>query len=182
MGDEHVVQRRGQISRMPADPASVGDLDGWARFAAAGIEVLNMADLSRSRSPEAAEVVDRDPWPPAFPIDGDGRVPRGLVVWSLPLEVEGFSGRVEGRTTGGRRACAASSCGGWFIAVQWETSQRMSLCSRGWVYEPGSRSVRMTKGVGLSTTVATDRPNTRAGAPPRSAWPDREGLGPAWQS
>lgn len=125
-------------------------------------------------------MVVRDPWPAAFPVDGDNRVPRGLAVWSLPVEVEGFSGRVEGRTTGGRRACAAPSCGGWFIGVQWETGQRMFLCSRGWAYDPDTNSVHLTAGVGLSTTTATDRPNTRAAVPPRSEWPDRASLGPAW--
>lgn len=66
---EHVVQRKGQIDRMLADPATVGEvmasslacivsvgehealkpydhLDGWARYAAAGISVLDMADGS----------------------------------------------------------------------------------------------------------------------------------------
>ena len=127
-------------------------------------------------------MVDRDPWPSNFPVDEDNRIPRGLAVWSLPVEVEGFSGLVEGRTTGGRRPCAAPSCGGWFIGVKWETGQQMFLCSRGWEYRPASRSVHMTAGVGLSTTTATDRPNVRADPPQRSAWPDRARLGPAWRA
>lgn len=66
---EHVVQRRGQVIRMLSDPDRVeavmaqnlacivstdehkaldvhADLDGWARYAAAGIEVRDMADGS----------------------------------------------------------------------------------------------------------------------------------------
>lgn len=125
-------------------------------------------------------MVDRDPWPSGLMVDGEGRVPVGLPVWSLPVEVVGFSGRVEGRTTGGRRPCAAPSCGGWFIGVKWETGQQMFLCSRGWEYDSATRSVAMTAGSGMSTTVATDRPNTRADPPPRSEWPDRARLGPAW--
>lgn len=126
--------------------------------------------------------MERDPWPAALPVDADGRVPRGLTVWSLNVDLEGFSGRIEGRTTGGRRHCAAPSCGGWFIGVKWETGQQMYLCSRGWTFDPASRSIGMVDGSGLSTTVATDRPNTRADPPPRSAWPDRTALGPAWRA
>lgn len=125
--------------------------------------------------------VDRDPWPGHFPVSDDGRVERGLVVWSLPVDVAGFSGRVEGRTTGGRRPCAAPSCGGWFIGVKWETGQQMSLCSRGWEYDPATRTVTMTLGSGMSTTMATDRPDVRFPAPARTDWPGRADLGPAWR-
>ncbi len=126
--------------------------------------------------------MDRDEWPTDYPVGTDDRVASGIPVWSLPIEVDGFSGLVEGRTTGGRRVCAAPSCGGWFIGVKWETGQQMFLCSRGWVYDPAERVVRMTAGKGLSTTVATDRPNVRAASPPRSEWPDRDELGPAWKA
>lgn len=126
--------------------------------------------------------VGRDMWPPAFDLDNDGRVAVGIPVWSLPVDVPGFSGRVEGRTTGGRRPCAAPSCGGWFIGVKWETGQQMFLCSRGWDYDPRARVVRMTRGSGLSTTMATDRLNVRADPPPRAEWPDRVALGPAWNA
>jgi hypothetical protein len=125
--------------------------------------------------------VVRDGWPEYFPTLGEGRVECGLRVWSLPVEVEGFAGRVEGRTTGGRRSCAAPSCGGWFVGVRWETGQQMFICSRGWEFDSEARAVVMTAGVGLSTTVATDRPNTRSVVPPRSQWPDRGELGPSWR-
>lgn len=125
--------------------------------------------------------VERDPWPGNFPLSGEGRIERGLTVRSLPVEVVGFSGRVEGRTTGGRRPCAAPSCGGWFIGVKWETGQQMWLCSRGWAYDAPSRTVSMTLGSGMSTTMATDRPDVRAPAPVRADWPDRADLGPAWR-
>jgi hypothetical protein len=125
--------------------------------------------------------VERDEWPTEFPLEADGRVAAGLPVWSLSVEVAGFSGHVEGRTTGGRRPCAAPSCGGWFIGVRWETDQQMFLCTPGWEYNPAESVVRMTKGSGLSTTIATDQPNVRASAPPRSEWPSRDMLGPAWR-
>jgi hypothetical protein len=124
--------------------------------------------------------VGRDSWPVSFPVSTEGRVEGGLVVWSLPVAVDGFGGRVEGRTTGGRRPCACPTCGGWFIGVKWETGQQMFLCSRGWTYDPTTRVVSMTAGNGLSTTIADDRPNTRSAAPPRPEWPDRSTLGPAW--
>ncbi len=125
--------------------------------------------------------VERDEWPAAFPASADGRVERGLAVWSLPVAVDGFEGLVEGRTTGGRKPCACSTCGGWFVGVKWETGQQMFICSRGWSYDPESESILMTAGTGLSTTIADDRPNTRSSAPPRSEWPDRSALGPAWR-
>ncbi len=126
--------------------------------------------------------MERDQWPADYPVDADGRVARGIPVWSLPVDVDGVSGLVEGRTTGGRMVCAAPSCGGWFIGVKWETGQQMFLCSRGWVYDAAANVVRMTGGDGLSTTVATDRPNVRAAPPPRVEWPDRAELGPAWKT
>lgn len=126
--------------------------------------------------------VERDPWPASFPVSDAGRVERGLPVQSLPVAVEGFEGRVEGRTTGGRSACACPTCGGWFIGVRWETGQQMFLCSRGWAYDPTTSTVSMTAGSGLSTTIADDRPNTRSSPPPRGEWPDRSTLGPAWKA
>lgn len=125
--------------------------------------------------------VERDSWPSSFPLNEKRRVAQSLTVWSLPVDVPGFSGRVEGRTTGGRLPCRAPSCGGWFIGVKWETGQVMYPCSRGWEYDAAERAVRMTTGSGLSTTVATDRPNVRADCPPRSEWPDRSELGSSWQ-
>ena len=121
----------------------------------------------------------QDPWPPGLPRTESGTDPC-IPVWSLPVEVDGFSGLVEGRTTGGCQQCRARSCGGWQIRVVWETGQVMHLCSRGWTYDPATRSIRITAGTGLSTTTATDRPNTRKPPPPRSEWPSRSLLGDSW--
>ncbi len=127
-------------------------------------------------------VVERDEWPPGLPRKDGGGTDPGIPVWSLPVEVVGFSGLVEGRTTGGCVACQARSCGGLQIRVKWETGQVMRLCSRGLTYDPVTRSIRMTAGSGLSTTTATDRPNTRKPPPPRSEWPSRSRLGPSWNA
>lgn len=132
-------------------------------------------------SAEGGVVIERDEWPAVLPVLPDGRVERGLPVWSLAVATDGFAGLVEGRTTGGRRPCACPTCGGWFIGVKWETGQQMFICSRGWAYDSVTRSISMTAGNGLSTTIANDRPNTRSGPTPRSEWPDRSELGPAWR-
>ena len=113
------------------------------------------------------------PWPTEFPVTPDGHVAKGLVVWSL-------SGEIEGRTTGGRRPCIAD-CPGWFIGVKWETGQQMHICSEGWEYDPETGSVRVTGGGEISARFVSPKP---LGTPPlpRSEWPDRSALGPAWQT
>lgn len=126
---------------------------------------------------------DRDAWPEDFPLTGEGRVAPGLVVWSLPVKVEGHDGPVEGRTTGGRQACKTLTCGGWLLGVRWESGDRASICSRGWAYDARNGSISITGGTGLSTTTATDRPHSRKEVPdPRSTWPNRGDLGPAWRT
>lgn len=114
------------------------------------------------------------PWPAEFPVRPDGRVERGLVVWSL-------SGHIEGRTTGGRRPCISLGCPGWFIGVKWETGQQMHICSEGWAYDPLTRSVRVTGGGEISARFVSPAP---LGTPPlpREQWPDRVELGPAWKA
>lgn len=108
------------------------------------------------------------PWPLEFTLTPDGRVAQGLVVWSL-------SGEIEGRTTGGRTPCI-SDCDGWFIGVKWETGQQMHICSKVWVYDPDTRSIRVVDGGELSARFTDEHVPT-----PRSQWPDRSALGPAWR-
>jgi hypothetical protein len=113
------------------------------------------------------------PWPSEFPVLSDGDVEVGLVVWSL-------SGEIEGRTTGNRRPCTADGppgvgCPGWFIGVTWETGQRMAICSKGWHYDPVSRSVRITDGGEISARFRSPKP---LGEPPLPCeeWLDRSKL------
>lgn len=177
-------------------PPSTGPFCAWGSLgdrpsiwhplrAQLGIEGISLhrPPASTSWNPVSfAVVVERDEWLCGPPLQPDGRVTVGIPVWSLPVDVEGHTGEVEGRTTGGRRTCPARSCGGWQVGVRWETGQLMYLCSRGWRYDAASNTMRMTAGTALSTTTASDRANTRADPAPRSKWPDRDALGPAWKA
>lgn len=113
------------------------------------------------------------PWPKAFPVLAENKVERGLMVRSL-------SGKIEGRTTGGRRPCISDGCPGWFIGVKWETGQQMHICSEGWSYEPATATIRVTGGGEISARFVSPKP---LGTPPlpRPAWPARSELGPAWR-
>lgn len=108
------------------------------------------------------------PWPAAFPVLENEKVAEGLPVWSL-------SGEIEGRTTGARLPCSSHGCPGWFIGVRWETGQLMRICSKGWVYDPARKEVRVTGGGEISARFISPPP---LGMPPlpRSEWPDRATL------
>ena len=114
-------------------------------------------------------------WPEEMPVDADGRVEEGLVVWSQ-------SGKIEGRTTGARIRCSTLTCSGWFIGVSWETGQRFRPCSKGWRYDPVTKSVRITGGGEISARFVCPAP---LGTPPlpREQWPARESLagGMGWR-
>ena len=114
------------------------------------------------------------PWPEEFPVAPHGRVERGLVVRSL-------SGKIEGRTTGGRRPCISLGCPGWFIGVKWETGQQMHICSEGWRYDPATKEVRVAGGGEISARFVSPKPLGVAPLP-RSEWPSRSELGPAWRT
>lgn len=112
-------------------------------------------------------------WPEGLVARGKTTMESGLVVWSL-------SGEIEGRTTGHRRACGDAKCPGWLIGVKWETGQNFLVCSQGWAFDPSSRSIRMTARE-LSSTSPTI-PDRRPAPLPRSEWPERSALGPAWEA
>lgn len=108
------------------------------------------------------------PWPAAFPVQPDGRVEEGLVVWSR-------TGRIEGRTTGARLPCISHGCPGWFIGVRWETGQLMRICSEGWAFDPTVHEVRVTGGGEVSARFVAPAP---LGTPPTPVeeWPTRAQL------
>lgn len=106
-------------------------------------------------------------WPAEFPVNADGTVEEGLVVWSQ-------SG-IEGRTTGARLRCSSIDCPGWFIGVSWETGQRMRPCSEGWKYDPATTTIRITGGGDISARFASPEP-LGTDPLPQDAWPTRSSL------
>ncbi len=107
-------------------------------------------------------------WPRHFPTNPDGSIQSGLVVKSL-------DGRIEGRTTGGRRACPSHHCNGWLVGVHWQTGQRLHICTEGWHYDPDNRQIRVIGGGVISARFVSPKPY---GTPPlpRSQWPKRSEL------
>jgi hypothetical protein len=105
-------------------------------------------------------------WPADFPLVDGSRIPAGLVVRSL-------SGAMEGRTTGLRRRCPATSerCPGWLVGVVWEDGQELHICSEGWRYEPATREIRVTAGGEISARFTDTK-----GPLPREQWPSRDAL------
>lgn len=97
------------------------------------------------------------------------------MVWSQ-------SGLIEGRTTGARLRCYSTGCPGWFIGVSWETGQRMRLCSEGWAYDPGSRTIRITGGGEISARFVSPAP-LGVDPKPKAEWPSRTSLsrGKGWR-
>ena len=116
-------------------------------------------------------VCGADGWPTAFVLIDDKHVREGIPVFSI-------SGTIEGRTTGNRRKCAADGCPGWFIEVQWETSQRFWPCSEGWhfsVNERGDERIDIIGGGEISARFISPKP---LGTYPldRSEWPTKTQL------
>jgi hypothetical protein len=112
--------------------------------------------------------LNRDGWPQHFDVGSNGRVPIGLVVKSL-------SGRIAGRTTGGRRECPSLKCDGWLIGVHWQTGQQLHICSEGWHFDSTSREIRVVGGGEISARFVSPKPS---GTPPRDRreWPTRTEL------
>ena len=110
-------------------------------------------------------------WPTAFQILDDKHVREGIPVFSI-------SGKIEGRTTGNRRKCAAVGCPGWFIEVQWETGQKFWPCSEGWHYSVdshGAERIDIIGGGEISARFISPKP---LGTYPldRSEWPTKSEL------
>jgi hypothetical protein len=107
-------------------------------------------------------------WPRNFDVVDDGKISVGLPVFSL-------SGKIEGRTTGGRRGCPSHSCSGWLIGVLWETGQMMHICSVGWHYDENKREIQVVGGGEISARFVSPKPS---GVPPlpKSQWIKRSEL------
>ena len=134
-------------------------------------------DLPSTVTPETfrdryrRNVCDSSGWPKQFPLIDERSVQEGIPVFSI-------SGKIEGRTTGNRRKCAACKCPGWFVEVQWETGQRFWPCSEGWHYDPtyGDKGrIDIIGGGEISARFISPKP---LGTHPleRSAWPSKSKL------
>jgi hypothetical protein len=107
-------------------------------------------------------------WPHDFEVTSSGCVEVGLRVSSR-------SGKISGRTTGGRMKCSSNGCPGWFIGVRWETGQMMFPCSEGWKYEAATGSIAITGGGEISARVVSPEPLGIDPLPPEQ-WPSRVSL------
>ena len=107
-------------------------------------------------------------WPRNFEVVDESKISVGLPVFSL-------SGKIEGRTTGGRRGCPSNSCPGWLIGVLWETGQMMYICSEGWHYDAIEHEIQVVGGGEISARFVSPKP---LGIPPlpKSQWIKRSEL------
>lgn len=113
-------------------------------------------------------VLTQDGWPSHFPLVESGRVRTGIVVRSL-------DGRIEGRTTGGRRSCPSKRCNGWLVGVHWQTGQQLHICSEGWHYDPSTDELHVIGGGNISARFVSPKPFGVAPRP-RREWPSRSEL------
>jgi Zn ribbon nucleic-acid-binding protein len=124
----------------------------------------------KAPSPNRARAHKASPglWPTDFPIDAEGRVEEGLVVFSK-------SGNIEGRMTGPRQRCTSIGCPGWFVAVTWESGQALKVCSEGWQYDPKTKVTRITAGGEISGRFISPPP-LGIDPLPKDQWPARAAL------
>lgn len=151
-----------RLQRRDDEPGYVCQQCGtWVQFGA-------VAPAVPTRSRAQAHKASPGRWPEDFPLEADGNVAEGLVVWSK-------SGTIEGRMTGSRQRCASIGCPGWSVAVTWETGQALKACSQGWHYDPETRVTRITGGGEISGRFISPPP---LGVEPRpkDEWPTRATL------
>ena len=135
-----------------------------------GFKLPNVITRAEFRDLYRAEVCDYDGWPSALPLIDGKRIAEGLIVKSL-------SGTMEGRTTGNRRKCIATSteCPGWFIEVIWESGQRLWPCSEGWHFDPDTKIISVVGGGEISARFVSPKPLGTHPAP-RNTWPSKKDL------
>jgi hypothetical protein len=133
----------------------------WVQFGA-------LAPKIPARTRAQAHKASPGRWPEEFPVDEEGKVEEGLVVWSK-------SGTIEGRTSGTRQRCTSIGCPGWYIAVTWETGQALKACSEGWKYDPKTKVTRITAGGEISGRFISPPP-LGVDPLPKDDWPARATL------
>lgn len=112
--------------------------------------------------------IHKNGWPSNFALLDAHNIEIGIPVFSL-------SGKIEGRTTGGRRACPANTCPGWLIGVLWESGQMLHVCSEGWHYDQQKNEIQIVGGGEISARFVSPKP---LGTPllPKSQWIKRSEL------
>lgn len=109
-----------------------------------------------------------DGWPKHFPLTESDRVRTGIVAKSI-------DGKIEGRTTGGRRKCPSNQCNGWLVGVHWQTGQQLHICTEGWHYDPKADELRVIGGGPISARFVSPKP-LGVKPLPRREWPLRADL------
>ena len=133
----------------------------WVQFGA-------LAPKIPTRSKAQAHKASPGLWPDDFPLEPDGKVAEGLVVWSK-------SGTIEGRMSGTRQRCASIGCPGWYVAVTWESGQALKVCSQGWEYDAKTKETRITAGGEISGRFISPPP-LGVDPLPKEQWPTRAAL------
>jgi hypothetical protein len=133
----------------------------WVQF---GAVTPSAPNRNRAQAQKASPGL----WPADFPLEADGKVAEGLVVWSK-------SGAIEGRMTGPRQRCTSIGCPGWFVAITWETGQALKVCSQGWHYDAETKVTRITGGGEISGRFVSPPP-LGVDPVPKEDWPDRSTL------
>lgn len=110
----------------------------------------------------------RNGWPKHFPVTESGRVRTGIVARSI-------DGKIEGRTTGGRRKCPSKKCNGWLVGVHWQSGQLLHICTEGWHYDPNADELRVIGGGAISARFVSPKP-FGVEPLPRPEWPSRAEL------
>lgn len=112
--------------------------------------------------------VFQDGWPRHLPFTELGRIRTGIVAKSI-------DGKIEGRTTGGRRKCPSNRCNGWLVGVHWQTGQQLHICTEGWHYDPDADELRVIGGGSISARFVSPKPHGVEPLP-RREWPARADL------
>jgi len=151
-----------RLQRRDGDPGYLCEKCGtWVQFGAVTPTVPTRSRAQAHRDSPGL-------WPEDFPLEPDGKVTEGLVVFSK-------SGAIEGRMTGGRQRCNSISCPGWFVAITWESGQAMKVCSQGFHYDPKTKVTRITGGGEISGRFVSPPP-LGVDPLPKEEWPARATL------
>lgn len=172
--DDHVKTGRASTSNLPPDVEELHRLACDAKVLSAALADNRLAEtvvdgsFQRFLRQAYAFHLTSDGWPMHLSVKPDGRIRTGIVTKSI-------DGKIEGRTTGGRRRCPSHQCNGWLVGVLWQTGQQLHICTEGWHYDPQADELRVIGGGTISARFVSPKP---LGVEPkkRSEWPPRTEL------